>query len=925
MFENWKRYFYRIFIFVFILSGCTDTQVNTVPPPPIADTTLPSAPPIVEEKDIEESTVGPEEDELAVYNVEPSFGSTSGLAQVEIIGSGFRGGLLVSFNDSLALDTFVLDKNRIIVLTPPHPAGLVDVKVFDSDGDDMVQLESAYLYQSPIEAYEVEPYEGTVFGGDAVTITGRGFTENTSVIFGSRPVVQSILVDENTLSIITPSAPEEGPVDVYITNESGNAVIEDGFNYLPIEGLSQTEEFKIYEIQPSFGPLEGGQQAEITGIGFKEGMGVYIGSLPASSISVIDENTITVTVPPGSPGFSDVRVLSQDVYSVLPNGFLYQSDMQLWVVTPPEGSFAGGTTVSLIGSGFPAQVSVLFDNVPATHVEVVSPTEIRCKTPPGDVGSVDVALISPSLGTLVLSEGYTYYNPASSFGGTWGEPVEGAVNVSVIDASNGAGMSDVFVMLWTSPDTPYQGYTNLNGQITFSGDDLDGEQMVSASKAGYASASVIEYDAENITLFMQPTAPPSPGSPSGIEPGVYHGNVINTAKYVPVKIGDCDTKKDTPGTLCDPCETNTDCAGLNCTEIPLQGDYCTSHCVNNNDCPDTFMCIPMNGVDEQQCVPSVGRVTAFCDFSRSGIFGYDHLPDPGIEVNEDYSFSITMLRLDGVPLFGEFAIYCYGGIVSHDTNKFTPYVLGIDRHVFFEPGSQIYGDIYLNTVLKGEFSITFENAVINPTGPHFHYVWAYLDLGSDGVIRFMNFLTSNGSGGLLMDQVPQVLTGALYDADYTIFGGTFSSTPDNLPYSLTLHQKIKDPSELLLGPMLQVPQNIIPEDNGTMGEDYSISWTTLPGPTPHFSLAEISIPTLMPWGLEYIPEWTMINDHYVEDILLPDFPDIDGSPGITKGEKSLLLIRVYKEGFNINNYSGLELNTITWKSWAVDRISFTKD
>ena len=442
-----KRIIRWLLVFALILNGCTDGQVGTSAPLPSSPDVSAPLPPSPDEKDVEGPVIDPEEDALALFNVQPSFGPTTGLTQVEIIGSGFRGGLLVSFNDSLAIDTFVLDETRIIVLTPPQPAGLTTVKVFDADGDEMVQLEAAYLYQSPIEAYEVDPYEGSVFGGTAAMITGRGFTESTSVIFGSRPVVQSILVDENTLSVITPSAPTEGPVDVYITNESGNAVIEDGFNYLPVEGLSQTEEFKIYEIQPAFGPLEGGQQAEITGIGFKEGMGVYIGSLPASGISIVDENTITVTVPPGSPGFSDVRVLNQSDYSVLPNGFLYQSDMQLWVVTPSDGSFAGGTSVSLIGSGFPPQVSVLFDNVPATHVEVISPTEIHCKTPPGSIGSVDVALISPSLGTLVLSEGYTYYNPASSFGGTWGEPVEGAVNVSVIDASNGAGMSDVFVML----------------------------------------------------------------------------------------------------------------------------------------------------------------------------------------------------------------------------------------------------------------------------------------------------------------------------------------------------------------------------------------------------------------------------------------------------------------------------------------------
>ena len=917
-----KKFLRWIFIFVFISAGCTDSGLGSsvAPPPPGGP-----PPPPADVEDVVGPIAGPVEDELSLHKVEPSFGPTTGLTQVTIIGSGFRGGLLVSFDDSLAIDTFILDDTRIVALTPPLPPGLVTVKVFEADGEGITTLEAGYLYQSPIEIYEVDPYEGSVFGGEPIIITGRGFTDDMSVIIGSRPAIMTTIIDENTLSSITPSAPEPGPVDIYISNKSGTAVLEDGFNYLPVEGLSQTEDFQLYEIQPAFGPVEGGDEVTLSGVGFDSGMIVFIGSLPASSVTVVDENTITATVPPGSPGYSDVRVIREDFYDSLPNGYLYESEMQLWVVTPSEGSFAGGTTAFLIGSGFPPDATVLFDGISATHVDVVSPTEIQCKTPPGEVGAANVAVISAQEGALVLPEGYTYYNPASSFGGTWGDNIEGAVNVSVIDASTGMGMEDVFVMLWTSPETPFQGYTNYNGQITFSGEDLDGEQMVSASKTGYASASVIEYDAENITLFMYPTAPPSPASPSGIEPGVYHGNVINTAKYVPIQLGNCSTKTDAPGMLCEPCETNSDCTGLNCTDIPLQGNYCTSHCVNNNDCPEGFICLPMNGVVEQQCVPTIGRVTAFCDFSRTGIFGYDHLPDPGIEVNEDYSFDITMLSANGNPMFGEFAIYCWGGIVDYDTGKFTPYVLGVDRHVFFEPGSQIYDDIYLNTPLKDEFSIKFDEPPLNPDGPHFIYAWVYLDLGSDGVIRFMNFMTSNGTDGLILDNMPQALTGALYDTSYSILGGAFSATPDNTPFSLTLHQKIKDVTELLLGPMLQVPENISPTDEGAMGDDYVISWTSLAGPEPHFSYAEVSIPTMMPWGLEYIPEWTMINDYYVEDIFLPDFPNIEGTPGISAGEKSLLVIRVYKNGFDINNYSGMDLNTITWQSWALDRISFTKD
>ena len=106
-----KRMIRWLLVFALILNGCTDTGVGTSAPLPFSPDTTAPLPPNPDEKDIEESIVGPEEDELALFNVEPSFGPTTGLTQVEIIGSGFGGGLLVSFNDSLAIDTFSLLEN----------------------------------------------------------------------------------------------------------------------------------------------------------------------------------------------------------------------------------------------------------------------------------------------------------------------------------------------------------------------------------------------------------------------------------------------------------------------------------------------------------------------------------------------------------------------------------------------------------------------------------------------------------------------------------------------------------------------------------------------------------------------------------------------------------------------------------------------
>src|SRR5262245_31718385 len=59
------------------------------------------------------------EEELTLTEVSPGKGLTIGLEQVEMFGSGFFQGMQVFFGESLAQDIFVLNADRLVVLTPP--------------------------------------------------------------------------------------------------------------------------------------------------------------------------------------------------------------------------------------------------------------------------------------------------------------------------------------------------------------------------------------------------------------------------------------------------------------------------------------------------------------------------------------------------------------------------------------------------------------------------------------------------------------------------------------------------------------------------------------------------------------------------------------------------------------------------------------
>lgn len=1139
-------------------------------------------------------------------SVFPPVGLVAGGTVVEVSGSGFVEPIAVTFGGKPLEELELESSERIVGIVPAaDAAGSVDVQVSTPYGADTADNAFTYLDEvapgTTVEVLTVTPGHGPFEGGNLATVVANGLTTkaDTTIRFGGTPASIKGVDPVNHAALVIVPEGSVGLVDVSVDNSNGSDTLADAYEYQPF--------IKVTEIAPTYGPVVGGTAVTIKGEGFFEGVTVNVGALPATDVVIVDDTTITAVTPPGSAGLANVTVYSGDLKDTLVGGYLFQPEgggMNLWVVDPPQGSQAGGTLVHLYGSGFPADAKVLFDGFPATHLKVVSPTEITCKTPPNEIGTVDVEVVSDQKGTVELPLAYTYYNPESLFGGTWGGEVDGDLNVSVLNGADGSGIPDAFVIVGVDPDTPYQGFTNSLGQITFSGPDLEDEQMISASKEGFASNSVVEYDATNVTIYLIPTTPPNPGAPPSVEPPMVIGQVVNASKYVPIPWGQCADKINAPGALCDPCETNDDCGGsMNCSQLPMQNvesGYCTQHCATNADCPDGFMCYPLNGVPEDQCVPSAGEVTAFCDFTNPTIFSDDLLPSPGLQVNEDWSFELP------VPL-GEFAVYCWGGIWEPgNVDSFKPYAVGFIRHVFAQPGQIIEEDVVLNHPLNRDLVLRLDIPDSGVPGTDFNAGFLYLDLGSDGTLQFLDTPFSWGDGILDMTlpatgfpenrvaKIPKVLNGDLYDASYTFLVGAIANSGTGLPQSFTLHQditKIDDdtmyvygpegwearasgvtrninglwgmsaediigvgsdgliirsigtawasqpsgttqhlqdvhgipsgeaiavgdggtathyngtvwtvtptgttspltgvwmaapndayavgwyqvrhwdgvewtqmtgntsknlsdvwgfasddvwavgtygqvirydgvawnnittgttqnlrsvwgsspddvfmvgeggtilhwdgvevlpmpvdtletleavwgsgPSdvvavgargtilrydgvqwnvesppgytsaflavggaegtvyttgthELLLGPIMAIPQNIKPSNGGTMGEDYKISWDADPNfEDPHFSYVLVAVPGLM----GPVPEWITINDWYVKELLLPDMPNIEGTPGIAPGSKILRIMRVYKEGFDIDNYSNMDLGIDTWRSWSVEETTFTK-
>lgn len=90
-----------------------------------------------------------------------------------------------------------------------------------------------------------------------------------------------------------------------------------------------------------------------------------------------------------------------------PPTYVPQASAALTTVAPATGVAAGGTAVTLTGTGFTEANGVTFGGVAATSVVVVSATSITCVAPAHAVGAVDVVVLDPT-GNGTKTGGFTY-------------------------------------------------------------------------------------------------------------------------------------------------------------------------------------------------------------------------------------------------------------------------------------------------------------------------------------------------------------------------------------------------------------------------------------------------------------------------------------------------------------------------------------
>ncbi len=326
-----------------------------------------------------------------------------------ITGSGFRGGHLgVTFGGTPSESVTWVSESTILATAPYHQAGTFQVAVINEDGQQATVPRAVTFLPSPVITH-FSPLHAPATGGYQITVDGFNLqtVDRATFYIQGEPESLAVSVVDSTRVIVT--VPES------TTRVSGAALL------LLETGQNQSSYAQDFLLDPAGGPTfavtsvtpsSGASQTivTVTGTGFSSTATL---ELCGSSITITSRSsTQLVGKVRGTSGLGGLRVSNSDteVVSVYP-AFLLTSGVvpTISLVSPATGPAAGGSSVTITGTGFQTTDTVTFDGYPG-DITSRTATSIVVTTPPHAPGPVKVIVMTYDLerSAAVLPDAFTY-------------------------------------------------------------------------------------------------------------------------------------------------------------------------------------------------------------------------------------------------------------------------------------------------------------------------------------------------------------------------------------------------------------------------------------------------------------------------------------------------------------------------------------
>ena len=320
-------------------------------------------------------------------------------------------------------------------------------------------------------------FEGNVLSHGAADLFGRS-AEIASWAAKAIPLaVGGNILDGNDFGSATSAPFIEQLQPPIIGAQSGNACQAPSV-YLECQAPSEppAQPPRVADVYPAQGPEGTASPVVIEGSGFTGADAVHFGALPGKILSVSADTRLVAEAPAAGAGAADVTVTTPVATSpVTPAGrFQYGAFPVVESVLPASGPAAGGTALTITGSGFTGATAVDFGSTiehpcgapPCFTVSSPSSISATSESAPAPEGYVNVTVTTPT-GTSAVTEGI------------WSEAVPGLTDrFTYIPAPVVTGV------------TPSVGPEGGGTVVTITGRNLERAQSVSFGGAPATSVTV---------------------------------------------------------------------------------------------------------------------------------------------------------------------------------------------------------------------------------------------------------------------------------------------------------------------------------------------------------------------------------------------------------------------------------------------------
>jgi IPT/TIG domain len=377
-----------------------------------------------------------------VGGVSPIAGPLTQGTPVVISGYGFATATAVNFGSTPASSFTIVNNTTIDAVAPAAPDGVpgsANVTVTSSGGTTPVSAANLYTWDPVPTLTSVSPTTGIVAGGQTLTVNGTGFASGTQGATtvtlrksggGASSACTNVSVNAGgtQLTCTTGASTASGLFDVLVSTPGGAtpAIPADQYTYyFPAPSITT--------VSPSSGVPGGGTSVTITGNSFSGATGVSFGANQSSAFTVNSNTSITATSPAGTAGSRvDITVTGPGGTSTTLPADQFTYGPQVTGLSPSTGPAAGGTTVTITGSGLSNASSVSFGGAVGS---VISNTDTSITTvAPAGTGTVDVQVTTPNgVSPVSSSDRFTYSSPQPSVSGITPNsgPVTGGTAVTI--------------------------------------------------------------------------------------------------------------------------------------------------------------------------------------------------------------------------------------------------------------------------------------------------------------------------------------------------------------------------------------------------------------------------------------------------------------------------------------------------------------